>query len=380
MDNALVCELLTKRWPIRANAYDQWRFCLSWVTSKNIALPSVLTFPSDVQNIDDAHLACFNSSSKLHCIVKIEIDYQNYEGPTAAGLKAVERCSRLNSFILIGSHAPYIFEDLGRMQWQCLKTLECIDLRYCRVCPDCISVMSMQCPALKELSICLMYMRFIDEAADIADAEETMKRLSTIQGLEILFIDFAQIISATGLSYLKSSTNLSSIDINYTRHGDAFLKAVADMPSIRKISLYGIDSISATGFEPFRGGKLTELDIIECNITDENVSSLAGMTNLRCLSLAGRNITDAGLVHLSQLPLIKLGLYTDLITDAGLDRLHSFPQLKEVEMDCLDLITEQGVGRFFEACNNIQKFYCSGELLSHEYIKSLEVRALSRRL
>ena len=346
----------------------------------------------------DTHLACLYSSSKAHKILKIEI--RDCWGLTAAGLKALERCSGLKSFKLWVGYAPAVVKELAQTQWQCFKTLERIELQSCRVDPDCISAISSQCPGLKELTISLDKNNI--KISD-APADETVKRLcEEMPGLEVLCLNWATDLSQTGLAHIKSLTNLCSLEIRWFHHTDALLAVLAKMPSLRKLSLTEGSGLTAAGSKHFKGGlaKLTELELGECDVTDENLACLCGMKHLQKLHLddgvtdqglahlqgltslqdlsiwSWCSITDAGLAHLSRMPLLKFSLIgADVeITDAGLDSLHCFSELEELELWNLNLITEEGVERVLAACKKIKKVRCDGELFSEKYCDSLEAR------
>ena len=402
MDNKLLSELLAKRiWgqtdPAKA---VQWLSCFRWVTSKDVAPPSELVFPLALQDTD-THLACLYSSSKARKILKIEIKIRIEDclGVTAAGLKALERCSGIKSFLLWTLNAPAVVKELAQTQWQCFKTLECIDLSVCYVDPDCISAISSQCPGLKELTI-----SFNRAKVNISDAtaDETVKRLCVeMPGLEVLCLIGAFNLSLTGFAHLKSLTNLRSLETNACRHTDALLAVLATMPSVRKLNLSNSSGLTAAGFEHFKGGlvKLTHLALEECeDVTDENLACLSGMkhlqnlhimshgvsdqglahlqglTSLQDLYISSNHITGAGLAHLSQVPLLKLSLSVAQMTDAWLDSLHCFSQLEELELWGHNITTKEGVERVLAACKKIEKVSCDGELISEKYCDSLEAR------
>ena len=65
-------------------------------------------------------------------------------------------------------------------------------------------------------------------------------------------------------------------------------------------------------------------------ITDEWMPAIAQLKHLTNLSLQGAEITDAGLVHLSKLPLQYIRIDGSAITDAGLQTLKTFPNLTRV--------------------------------------------------
>ena len=398
-DNSLLCKVLAND----VGSVAKWQSCLKWTTSKNISLPSELEF-QDLVQATDSLLACLDNSSKVHKILSVKI--VDCEGVTAAGLKALERCSGLKRFTLWKSDACEILKKLAQAHWQCFKTLERIDTNISRVDADCITAISSRCPGLKELSVSFYPGDDDDDDDDDAAAtDETVKRLSAIQGLEVLELDSVEDLSVRGLSHLKNLTNLRSLEVSCCQHTDALLKVLGSAPllRLRKLVMTDVKGLSAAGFKHFKGpglAKLTHLDIHD-DIVDENLACVSALVNLQSFRLMGGEITDqglahlkpltamqdlyiaasisdAGLVHLSQMPLVKLGFFMSQITDAGLDKLQSFfPQLKELSLLCLGRITEDGVERILGSCKKIEKVYIDHcKQISETFRDSIKARGL----
>src|SRR5581483_11108115 len=65
------------------------------------------------------------------------------------------------------------------------------------------------------------------------------------------------------------------------------------------------------------------------NTNDEELKKLAGLVNLKCLSLQSPGVTDAGLAQLVGLKnLAELHLLDAKVTDAGIEQLKALPQLR----------------------------------------------------
>ena len=89
-----------------------------------------------------------------------------------------------------------------------------------------------------------------------------------------------------------------------------------------------------------------KLDLFNTVLTDRNLDYLvAGLDNLRFLSLAETGITDAGLAHLSRLTdLEELHLDNTSITDQGLDALAALPSLRVLDLKDT-AVTDAGLAR-----------------------------------
>ena len=75
--------------------------------------------------------------------------------------------------------------------------------------------------------------------------------------------------------------------------------------------------------------KLQGLWLRDTQVTDEGLSRLTGLSNLRLLSLHGTRVTDSGMAHLAELPKLRLlDLAGTQVTDAGLAALQNCPDLR----------------------------------------------------
>jgi hypothetical protein len=86
------------------------------------------------------------------------------------------------------------------------------------------------------------------------------------------------------------------------------------------------------------------LVLSSCPITNDGLSSLAGKSNVRCLSLAKTAVNDDGMKHLRGMNLQSLDLSATKVTDAGLATLGEcdFPRLKEIALEHTS-ITDAGL-------------------------------------
>jgi hypothetical protein len=81
------------------------------------------------------------------------------------------------------------------------------------------------------------------------------------------------------------------------------------------------------------GKSVTGVRLTCCELTDDWLKRLEGLTNLRSLSLNGTNVTDAGLEHVKRISSLEdLSLYSTLVTDAGLEHLKGMSSLRSLNL------------------------------------------------
>ena len=112
----------------------------------------------------------------------------------------------------------------------------------------------------------------IGEKAD----DELLAKLKTLAKLRELEIEATKTITPQGLAHLAElpaleKLKLYAVNEGDDRLGDAALKTASQIQTLR------------------------DLSVEECDVTDEGLRALEGMTQLTALSLRGNSLTDAGL-------------------------------------------------------------------------------------
>ncbi len=101
------------------------------------------------------------------------------------------------------------------------------------------------------------------------------------------------------------------------------------------------------------------IDLSFASVTDADLQSLSGLTQLQTLYLFDTQVSDAGLKHLSGLTqLRKLNLDATLVTNAGLTHLRGLKQLRNLSLGNIR-VGKAGVAELQQALPNcvIDDFY-----------------------
>lgn len=86
---------------------------------------------------------------------------------------------------------------------------------------------------------------------------------------------------------------------------------------------------------------LQALNLSSCQITDDDLVHLQGLTGLESLDLSCNKIAGSGLVHLSEMKFLeRLELWGTALTDDGLSHLPQLPLLRHLSLFILLEITE----------------------------------------
>lgn len=138
------------------------------------------------------------------------------------------------------------------------------------------------------------------------------------------------------------------------KFADEDLRYVAECCELEALVFYGCQ-VTDQGLFNLKGlTKLRYLSLAGCQITDDGLIQLKGLANLESLHLnriyiTDTPITDAALVHLFGLSKLEdLGLVDTQITDAGLAMLEQMSQLKYVTVYRTN-VTHDGVINFKKA-------------------------------
>jgi Leucine-rich repeat (LRR) protein len=138
----------------------------------------------------------------------------------------------------------------------------------------------------------------------------------TLSGVVGLFVDgqgrtLVAALKALGLATVDERGDVVEIDVAGTDLGDAELRHLGPLPSLRTLHLAGT--------------KVTDAGLAELG----QLAETGGLAGLERLYLAKCNVTDAGLRHVARLPRLRaLNLYGTKLTSAGLPLLEELHELR----------------------------------------------------
>ncbi len=121
---------------------------------------------------------------------------------------------------------------------------------------------------------------------------------------------------------------------NHRGISDADLESWKGLTELKKLELNG-SSITGKGLAALKEIRSLEtLCLNRCAVDDASLEHLKELKNLVGLEFSETPITNAGLEHLRELPKLKrLELNGTAITDAGMDVLETFPTLRYIEVN-----------------------------------------------
>jgi internalin A len=184
--------------------------------------------------------------------------------------------------------------------------------------------------------------------ADTKVTDAGLPHIARLKNLQVLKLDNTGVTDA-GLKELRDLPSLSSLEIANPSVTDAGLKHLAGLTEITFLSLND-SSVCGPGLEHLSGMiRLETLGLARSRITDDGLAHLRdlviGFETARQLTpiprapgplaifLDGTNISDAGLAHLSGVPIIGfLSLAGTKISDTGIARLANCPKLTALDV------------------------------------------------
>jgi internalin A len=150
-------------------------------------------------------------------------------------------------------------------------------------------------------------------------SDRGLRSLKTAGAIEELNLNFAEQITDDGAATVKGWKHIRRLNLRGTKITDATLEFLSTVPS------------------------LEWLDIGWAQITDTGLGHLAALTNLRHLAMGGNKLTDTSLEFLRQTPQLEYldlggtqrtdsGLWTLQLTDAGIQSVAAVTELRDLSL------------------------------------------------
>jgi Leucine Rich repeat len=180
--------------------------------------------------------------------------------------------------------------------------------------------------------------------------------LKKMTSLKELNLEDAKVADA-GLLHLEGLISLEGVNLAHTQVGDAGLAHLMGLPHLEWLGLDGT-KVTDAGLVPLLRTRTrwTSLYLSDTKITDTLLESLADMISIRWLSLRNTQITDKGLAHLKGLTELRaLDLYGTNASDAGLAHLKGLTKLQSLNAG-LTRITDPGLQELQRTLPNLKTF------------------------
>jgi hypothetical protein len=142
---------------------------------------------------------------------------------------------------------------------------------------------------------------------------------------------------------LRPLHNLKTLDLSFTRVGDAGLEHVQGLSELRRLHLYD-NRITDAGLASLeRLTRMEDLCLVGTQTTDAGLLHLQGMQKLESLNLVDTQVTSDGMKHLSGLANLKvLRLAATRVGDSGMEPIGELPKLEVLDLSGTE-VTDIGV-------------------------------------
>lgn len=275
---------------------------------------------------------------------------------TNEGLRHLEQMKKLKSLDLMGTRVTeeglihlkslmnleqlrlsFPLTDVGLMHLSGMTSLKSMPLDENSLTPQGLDILS-RMKSLVEVFI------HSERKKGIYNTDAIMKKLAESLELKSMFIYVG--LTDEGLVHLKNMKSLQILNIWTSRVTGKGIAVLAELPSLKTISLSG-STLTSEEWEAL--GRLfsleyLDLDHIQSKVTDADIAHLSGLSRLKRLTINPRilddnesitfGITDKSLRYISKLKALEVLLLTGAkITKDGFQYLAGLPELKYVGFD-----------------------------------------------
>lgn len=199
--------------------------------------------------------------------------------------------------------------------------------------------------------------------------------LAPLKQVKVLDLRYADAIGDVGISYVKrwqhleeldlrgtkvtssvfehiaKISSLKRLDVSHTRVSDEFFEVLADLEQLEVLA-FGGNKMSGEALPLLKllpalreldvgGSQRTDSGLWSLALNDENVSHIAGLTNLEVLKLNGARIGDRGVMQLAKLiRLRELDLSETMVTSIGIASLRQLNDLRRLSLARVEAVDE----------------------------------------
>ena len=167
--------------------------------------------------------------------------------------------------------------------------------------------------------------------------------LTHFREMPLRVLDVASVkFSVNGFEAMCELRGLEQLNLSLAEVPEAAAGRIADLGSLRRLTLSGVDSTSALVRALAHDAPLEYLQV-GGGFTDREMNCLRSFTGLQELHLGGTAITDDSLEILLELPNLEILVLSDTaITDEGARILAQMPNLRKLALDYTK-ITDEGL-------------------------------------
>lgn len=226
-------------------------------------------------------------------------------------------------------------------------------------------------------------MRYVAKLTNLKDlqlfgcpiTDTGLAELRTLRSLEHLGISYSY-LTISGINRLNGLSNLTNLRLGTIRQDHAGL----DLSGMTRLERLTLEQAEGSAVVDANLAGLTQLkqlwDVqiggirITWRIGDAGLAHLAGLTNLKRLTLGGPDMTDQGLTNLSNLKLLETLRLTGQFTDAGLRHLESLEQLQGLTIYSSNNFSDEAKQRLRENLAGLQRLTADGDRSIEQVSKS----------
>ena len=159
-------------------------------------------------------------------------------------------------------------------------------------------------------------------------------QFTALKSLKVIDLRVSPMVTDAAMKTLATMPQLKAVRLSGCNVTDAGIAALLDLPQLTELDVRNCRGVTAAGIEQLSANKsLRILKIGGPKINDKILETVARLGNLTGLSLDNCDITDAGVAHLAELPLVDLTLYQCAgVTDEGLKVLAGYTELKRLTL------------------------------------------------
>jgi len=261
---------------------------------------------------------------------------------TEVGDEGMAHLSEMDSLEYLNPRATNV-TDHGLAYLSGLKSLKFIDLGYCKITDaglehlgkiETLESIDASHSTITDAGLAhLKNLRSLSDL-DLQSTNITDAGLEHLSALSLRKVNLRRAkISNSGLAHLAKSRSLEDLRVNSTRITDSGLAHLRSLDSLKYLDI-GWTRVTEEGLRHLSG--LTSLETLELprdnGITEQGLSHLAGLERLKKLSGIPGDISTKGLKYLSKMQLESLDLDGAAITDETMSYIVQLRNLRSLDL------------------------------------------------